>query len=148
MNIHLINLLLIALFFVAALGIDLLLEAVGGARFLTSRTITALCGGGIAGWLGIGMMQETLPFGSIVFGGSLLALAMAMWMAVAIRNFRVAAPATAAAGTALQFGIGYVAGPAVIIPSILLVAAITTQFFRLFSPVGGVVPVVNGKPTK
>ena len=148
MTTHLINLLLIALFFVAAFGIDLLLGAVGGARFLTSRTITALCGGGISGWLGFGMIHETLPFGSTALGVGLLILAAAMWTAVAIRNFRVAAPATALAGTALQIGIGYVVGPAVIAMTVLFVAAMATQFLRLFSPIGGVVPVVNGRPTR
>lgn len=148
MTIHLINLLLIALFFVAAFGIDLLLGAVGGARFLTSRTIAALCGGGIAGWLGLGMIQETLPFGSTVLGAGLLCVAAAMWTAVAIRNFRVATPATALAGTVLQVGVGYIVGPAVIVMSVLFMAAMATQFLRLYSPIGGVVPVVNGRPTR
>lgn len=148
MTTHLINLLLIVLFFVGAFGIDLLLKAFGGARFLTSGIIAALCGGGIAGWLGLGMIQEALPFGGSVLGLSLLLLAAAILIAVAIRNFRVAPPATAAAGTALQVGIGYIAGPAMIVLSVLFVAAIATQFLRLFSPVGAIVPVVNGKPAK
>lgn len=148
MSIHLTNLLLIALFFVLAFGIDLLLEAVGGARFLTSQTIIALCCGVISGWVGLGIVQETLPIWGIAHGVGLLALSIAIIIAVVIRNFRAAGPLTAVAGTALQFGIAYFAGPTMIGISILILIAITTHFLRLFSPAGSVVPIINGRPTK
>lgn len=143
--VHLMNMLLILLFVAAVLGADLLLERYGRARFMTWGSIAALVGGGASGWLGLGMVRETLPFGGQTAGIALLVLASVVWIGLIVRNFKVAAPPTALAGTALQAGVGYLAGPSLLFLAMLAALVLSTQIFRLL-PTYRVVATEGGKP--